>query len=473
MKLRYTLADMQRLARERGGRCLSKSFSTVHVRLKWICREGHRWTAPGSYITRGSWCKKCAIAAGAEKSRTHSIEEFRQIAAARGGECLSTEYTNTAIPLEWKCEKGHVWWAAPSDVIRRSSWCPKCAAVAVGKMRLKHTIEEMQQLAAEQGGACLSEVYVHNHFALQWRCGKGHEWSAEPDHIIGGGWCARCAWARLSEERRQYTLADMQQLAVANGGECLSTAFTSVRRALKWKCAVGHEWEVSPVSIMSGAWCSKCSFARYGETLLKYTLKDMQALAEERGGKLLSDTYRQVTDRLSWQCAKGHTWECAASTVLYGSWCRICARKGAGKRHRKYTLEDMQALAKKRGGKCLSLEFHNVVTNLRWECAQGHCWSATPTNIKRGTWCRKCSCAAAGEKRRKYTLADMQALAAEHGGECLSKTFTVITESLHWKCAKGHEFRTGAFNVQNGQWCRKCAAQRNRFTKRRRRFTKE
>ena len=47
-------------------------------------------------------------------------------------------------------------------------------------------------------------------------------------------------------------------------------------------------------------------------------------------------------------------------------------------------------LAKNKGGKCLSSEFIRSDTNMKWICEKGHFWEATPSNVKRGNWCKKC-----------------------------------------------------------------------------------
>ena len=58
------------------------------------------------------------------------------------------------------------------------------------------------------------------------------------------------------------------------------------------------------------------------------------------------------------------------------------------------TIEQMQALAKEKNGICLSTRYVNNQTKLRWRCAEGHEWEATPANMKRrmkrGNWCTKC-----------------------------------------------------------------------------------
>ncbi len=65
----------------------------------------------------------------------------------------------------------------------------------------------------------------------------------------------------------------------------------------------------------------------------------------------------------------------------------------------KLTIDVMQEIAKSRGGKCLSTKYVNSKTKLYWECSEGHRWSARPSDIKAGKWCRVCSYA----KRKKVT----------------------------------------------------------------------
>ena len=55
----------------------------------------------------------------------------------------------------------------------------------------------------------------------------------------------------------------------------------------------------------------------------------------------------------------------------------------------------MQALAKERGGKCLSTAYGDAHTKLQWQCQEGHEWEATLSTVKlrlkKGYWCLKCS----------------------------------------------------------------------------------
>ena len=50
----------------------------------------------------------------------------------------------------------------------------------------------------------------------------------------------------------------------------------------------------------------------------------------------------------------------------------------------------MQALARSRGGACLSIDYLGQGDKLEWRCKDGHRWRATPASIKYGSWCPHC-----------------------------------------------------------------------------------
>ena len=77
---------------------------------------------------------------------------------------------------------------------------------------------------------------------------------------------------------------------------------------------------------------------------------------------------------------------------------------------KKYTIEDMKKLAQKRDGKCLSKNYVNALTKLKWQCSRKHIWEAIPINIRRGSWCLECS----GSKKKN--IKDMQTLAKKARG---------------------------------------------------------
>ena len=60
------------------------------------------------------------------RGRKLTIQDAKEIAEQRMGECLSTKYVRCTEKLKWKCYYGHEWQASLSSVRSIGSWCPKC-----------------------------------------------------------------------------------------------------------------------------------------------------------------------------------------------------------------------------------------------------------------------------------------------------------------------------------------------------------
>jgi len=360
---KMTIEDMQKIAKSRGGRCLSTKYAEAHKKLLWECSQGHSWEAtPSSIKNRKSWCPVCS------NNNKLTIADMNRTAEIKGGKCLSETYINSKTKLLWECSKGHRWEAAPAD-IRQGKWCPVCGG------RTLLTIDEMRSLAKNRGGKCLSEKYVNVHTHLLWECAEGHQWEAIPLSVKSKrSWCPVCAGSA------PLSIKEMRSIAMDRGGKCLSDTYVNSATKLLWECADGHQWEAPPSQVKSGAWCLICSGSA------NYTIEDLRKTAENRGGRCLSDAYENVRSKLRWECAEGHTWEATLGNILNGGhWCPFCSSRAP------VTIENMRKVAEDRGGKCLSGNVASAKDGLVWKCADGHQWKATPDSIKRGTWCPECS----------------------------------------------------------------------------------
>ena len=178
----------------------------------------------------------------------------------------------------------------------------------------------------------------------------------------------------------------------------------------------------------------------------KYSLTDMQNLAEKKGGHCLSNIYYGAHTKLHWQCAQGHQWWTTPNDIRRGSWCIICA--GYARR----TIDDMQEYARSRGGLCLSTEYKNSMTPLLWECAQGHQWWGKPNTVRSGNrWCKKCA------GLEKKTVADMQAVAKTRSGKFCSETYRGDAANHTWQCIEGHQWEATPNRILRGGWCPVCS----------------
>lgn len=125
--------------------------------------------------------------------------------------------------------------------------------------------------------------------------------------------------------------------------------------------------------------------------------------------------------------------------------------------YREARFNELDALAKSKGGECLSTIYIHAQSKLRWRCVMGHDWEATPNSvINIGTWCGIC-----GHERQKraktHTIEMMHRVAREKDGECLSTIYIQAHSKLRWRCSIGHEWEATPANIKHGQWCSICS----------------
>ncbi|MDY0061002.1 MAG: hypothetical protein RBU45_14420 [Myxococcota bacterium] len=449
------MLEMQKIALARDGVCLSDEYVNSATPLQWECAEGHRWWARPNLVKRGTWCPSCARPrqGGGTRSQTYAIEDLRELAAARGGECLSDTYDGVFARYRWRCAHDHEW-EATADSIRQGSWCRRCH-----RQRVANDIDKMREFARAHGWECLSDAVESNKTGLQWRCARGHEWASSYNCLSTRPYCPQCG----EEDRKAALLEECRTVAASWGGRCLSREFLGTAAFMDWECGKGHRWQARAASVKGGSWCPTCyDSGRRG------TIAQMQELAASRGGRCLSTAYISSTTMLRWRCGKGHEWEAVPSSVRYGTWCPVCSHGHPGR----HTIEGMHALAAAFGGKCLSAEYVNMRVPLEWECAAGHRWKAPFIRVRVGVWCRQCyrpgparlpsPAAGAGETKRvrrtrAQITAALQALVEEKGGRCLSPDFESTETVLILECAAGHKWRTKLRKVLAGSWCPACA----------------
>jgi hypothetical protein len=249
-----------------------------------------------------------------------TLDELRAVARQRGGECLAREVEGRTKSVMWRCASGHEWDAPPARVLA-GSWCRICTNEGQRRQpKPRIGLALALALASERGGACMSTTCTGASAILDWRCTHGHTWTASLRGVRRGLWCPEC---RASAEGR--TLAQMQELAQARGGRCMSPLYLGCEAKLTWACDRGHEWQATPRKIHGGTWCPQCAHNRPD------SLASLNALAGERGGACLSTRYDRGQTRLQWQCAAGHRWSATATAVRAGRWCPVCANTLRGR----------------------------------------------------------------------------------------------------------------------------------------------
>lgn len=479
------------------------NYSGIGKKLVVICRDHGPFRQTASDHCSGCGCPACA------GRKPITIQEMHNLAKLRGGTCLSNKYVNSDTKLLWRCAHGHEWWSLPQSV-KRGDWCQKCYRLRAGESQ-RLTIEDMDAMAIKRGGTCLTREYRNKDTNLLWRCVAGHEWRATPGSIRQGSWCRKCAGLALS------TLDEMVRLAAERGGQCLSPVYTNGHTPLFWRCSAGHQWRATPANVGQGHWCPYCS--RYlnericrgvVETLFQkeFPRKRPEWLKRPQGRKMELDGYCESLQLAFEYNGEQHYSEIKhfhgrggkrldqqqRDDLLKAKLCReygvqlftipyTCKPediadliRAESKKHGIHVpwngqvdwealpgiyspehLKEMQTLAARRGGQCLSKVYVTNYTKLLWRCAQGHKWWAVPYSIQAGKWCPDCSRLHHMDGLKK-TREDMDAEAAKRGGRCLSEAYVNSSTKLLWRCAKGHEWWATQSQIHQGAWCPKCAS---------------
>jgi len=433
--IRLTLSEMQEIALNRDGKCLSSTYINKNKKLKWKCSKGHTWEAtPNSVKYNKSWCPQCS-----KYHKKISKNDLEKIAFYRNGKFLSKKFLGMKTNHKWQCQNGHIWLATPSNIKNHKSWCPHCSG------RVK-TIKDMKLLGESRNGICLSDEYKNASSKLKWKCKEGHIFYMSPNSVQQGQWCSKCIkFGHFSEEICRTTFEQL-----------FNDTFPKVRP--KWlKSTKGYSMELDGYNERL-----QLAFEYQGEQHFlvgRYTKNTIQLnhrikndklkleLCKENGVTLIVINFKQnlleLSDFIKVQCYENKYNVNSIDFKNIIDLNQIYFHKSI--------LFYLNELAIKKGGELLSKKYIGNKSKLKWKCKEGHVWDAISISVKRGTWCPTCA------KRPKLNISDMNEFALDNNGICLSKTYTNAKTKLKWKCSNGHVWHTTYDNMKRRKnWCVEC-----------------
>lgn len=380
------LETLQAVAKARGGECLDTEFTTRSAHYRFRCARGHEWEAVGSGVLRGSWCLQCSLIERSHAYRDREgLARLQTLAAAKGGECLATEYLGQKAKYRFRCAEGHEWQTTGHRLIHEA-WCPQCARQAQSQ-RHPQGLQRLQAQAEALGGICVSTEYTGAASRYTFRCAVGHEWDAIGGSVLAGRWCRQCARRKHAQLMADPEgLARLQAAARKQGGECLSDEYTTQGAFYSFRCTHGHTWMARGSKILKGQWCFRCA-----ADARKLGIEVAHQIALERGGLCLSDAYETSTVKLRWQCGQSHEWEATMESIRQDHWCPRCAYDQQRLKYRAAGLSCLKAIVKSRNGVLHSTEYAGQDVKYTFECAHGHVWHTRAATVFHGAWCPTCA----------------------------------------------------------------------------------
>lgn len=368
------ITSCQKIAFNRGGKCLSSEYLGANIKLKWECNLKHIWESTPNNIKFGSWCPKCSIGIGERicKLIFESIfkEEFIKIrpdwlknSSSRRNLELDGYCSILNIAFEYNGEQhysNNEYYSMPKydnikiqkcmenntrlfsikgiksavyykDIINQILEQSKLYNIIIDNnidISINNVyknnnaflaLEKLKKIAISNGGVCLSDSYIDNSFKLSFKCGKcNYIWKSSPNSIKNGNWCPFCA-------NKIKSINDAINLAINKNGKCLSINYINSNSKLEWQCSLDHIWKASYNQIQSGNWCPICFSNNRGKSK-KLKIDVYKNAARNKGGECLSDVINSCYDKLQWKCNKDHIWFSRADAVKNTKqWCPQCA----------------------------------------------------------------------------------------------------------------------------------------------------
>lgn len=351
-------------------------------------------SAPFEAASRGGkYCsQKCAGAGFAKPKAGESLlEVFPELADEADGWDPSTINSRAKGVRSWRCANGHRWETA---VVNRSRngvarGCPYCAGIypVVGETDLATTHPEV---AADAHGWDATAVLAGSNRSMSWKCSKGHVWSALVLNRTRGQGCPYCAG--------RYAIAGETDLATVNpqlASEAVgwdpSTVLPFSHTLVKWKCTLGHTYEMKVNNRAAGFGCHFCS----GRKLL-VGFNDLATLfpelaAEADGWDPHATRTTDAKVKRQWCCADGHTWSASIDNrSRAGSGCPVCSGRDVEVGVSDLLTTHPHIAAEAVGWDPTTVKAGSDRRKL-WRCQDGHEWRTTVATRTSGKGCPSCA----------------------------------------------------------------------------------
>ncbi len=316
---RGSLEELQKICIERGGVCLSENYVNSQTSLVFRCLYGHIFENIPNRVKQGSWCPQCGNFKGEEICRIYLESIFgNRFPKSRpkwlkfnGNQCeldgfckdlniafehmgrfhyeVDGYYSKTleevALTREKDenkkelCELNGVKLIEIPEIFSLtkikdlpSMIKKECKRLQIVLAKDPLTMEidlngayknpkkvekilELNRIAKNHGGYCLSVHYLGFEIPHLFQCSQGHKFESIPQNILKGHWCRFCA------KNIPLGIEKMKEFANQHGGLCLSENYIGVKKALKWQCKNGTIFLATPQTILSRqsfCYCGQC-----------------------------------------------------------------------------------------------------------------------------------------------------------------------------------------------------------------------
>jgi hypothetical protein len=411
---------------------------TDRGKVKWQCSKGHTWeTSIRSRVENSSGCHVCRKLpkVGLEDLKSQYPELSKEAHGWDPQEVFAASHSK----LQWECKKGHLWFAVVKSRTLGGNNCPVCAGDVVlpGFNDLEFRFPDISR---EAYGWDPTSVTSKSGQVRDWKCKLGHIWSARVAARTNGIGCPVCSGKKVLVGFNDLKTTHPEIASQADGWDP-TTLTRGHDKKMQWLCINGHKWK-APIYSRTGearTGCPVCSGKK-----VQTGINDLMTLYPEIAAEAQGWDPRKVSpgnsDKRDWLCPKGHRWQTSAyARTSRNAACLICSNLNL-----LIGFNDLATTHPELAKEAFGWDPKGVMAGsgraLKWQCNQGHQWSAVVDSRARGRSCPYCA--------RKKVLFGFNDLATEFPDIALEADRwdpkTVVSgshRSMNWKCSKGHKYR--------------------------------
>jgi hypothetical protein len=198
---------------------------------------------------------------------------------------------------------------------------------------------------------------------------------------------------RLDDNRASFsrgrgpniTIEDCRRAAEERKGKCLSEEYKGLKYPLKWQCDHGHLWISNFHNIKySKTWCPSC-FKNKTRHRLTFSFEKVKTICLSKGFEIISKEYKNSLEQIEVKHIPCQTsFKTTFHNITHKKVCPECSLR------KRADIIEAENLVKVKEGKIIGFAKKSK-NNSTWECAKGHQWRTTWSNIKKGSWCPFCA----------------------------------------------------------------------------------
>lgn len=301
-------------------------------RVPWKCTEGHIWEqVVKERVRQKIGCPVCAnqkVLVGFNDLLT--VHPSLAI-EANGWDPSAVTFSSKQV-REWKCSKGHIWRTSVSQRTRHKSNCPKCSHDNYPGRNYKHLpklIETHPNLLDLVGKTILEKYSYASRRKISLPCPKGHNYQMTLRSLAKRGpYCTLCSGLILEKGVNDLETR-FPNIAKEALGWDPSSVFINSQVPKKWKCPLGHTYETTVQTRVSGFIKQKgngCPYCSNRKILSGFNdLKSFsREIAEDAHGWDPETVAPWTLKKYRWKCSFGHIYVMSPAARQQGHGCFTC-----------------------------------------------------------------------------------------------------------------------------------------------------